>query len=102
MNIRTSDNIIMLQNEVKYLSIKAINLLTDLNPVEAETILIESFYEKRNVILILNKIDNIERGYKMTYKKSDLENIIKFINENNDKFQVISYPQLFEYAKILP
>ncbi len=97
-NIRTSDNIIILDKyEIEYYPVHTISLLTDVTAKEVEDILIQKTSSETNTVLfILNKIGDEDDKYDMTYSRDKLEQIIQYINKHSDKFQVISYSQLFE------
>lgn len=96
-SIRTSDNIIILdRSKIEYYPVTTINLLTNVPEYEVERLLEQSVYKSKTIILILHKIDDIDDGFGMTYNKDKFEQILMFIHENSDKFQVIIYSQLFE------
>lgn len=95
-NVRTSDNIIILdRNEIEYYPVATINLLTNIPEYEVERLLAQSFTEPKTFLLIMHKIGNVDDGFGMTYSRDKFEHIITFINENSDKFQVITYSQIF-------
>lgn len=95
-NVRTSDNIIILDNDnIIYYPIITINLLTDMPVDKVKDILIQTFNEPKTVLVILHKIGEKENGFGMTYSKEKFENIIVFIGNHQDKLQVITYSQLF-------
>lgn len=95
-NLRTSDNIIILdKDEVEYLSVYTINLLTDMSVDQVKVSLTKVYNNTNTIIIILHKISNIVDGYGMNYRRDKFEAIVKFIHDNNDKFQVITYSQLF-------
>lgn len=95
-NVRTSDNIIVLNNDmITYYPIITINLLTDLTVDEVKGLLKQTFDEPKVIIMILQKIDETNNGLDMTYSKDKLEEIIIFIDEHKDKLQVITYSELF-------
>lgn len=95
-NVRTSDDIILLDKDViEYYPVTTINLKSETNTTEVENLLKFSIYEHKTIIIILNKISGIEDGLGMTYRKDKFEQIIEFIDNNSDKYQVITYSQLF-------
>lgn len=95
-NIRTSENIIILENdEIVYYPATVINLIANVTVDKVKNILSEPVNQSKTVIFILNKIGNMDDAFGMTYRKDKLEQIIMFINEHSDKFQVITYSQLF-------
>lgn len=95
-NVRTSDNIIVLnKNIIEYYPITTINLLTDVTVNEVKNILTQKYDKSKPFILVLHKIEDRDDGFGMTYSKDKLKEIIMFINEHSDKFEVISYSQLF-------
>ena len=94
-NVRTSDNIILLDKDIiEYYPIRTINLLTDMKANEVINILETS--EHKTIIFILHKIEDTKDGYGMTYSKDKFEQILEYIYNNNDQFQVITYSQLFK------
>jgi len=94
-NIRTAENIIILdKNKIEYYPVTTINLLTDVTVNEVKDLLTQSFGESKTIILILHKIGAVDNGFGMTYSKDKLEEIIMFIDEHSDEFQVITYSQL--------
>jgi len=96
-NIRTSDNILILDKyEIEYYSVNTINLLTDVTVKEVEDRLTQTSSESNAILFILHKIGNEDDEFGMTYSKDKFEQIIMYINQHSDKFQVISYSQLFE------
>jgi len=94
-SVRTSDNIIILEDNMKYYPITTINLLTDLRVNEVKDILTQRTSESKTIIFILHKIGEGNDGYGMIYSKKKLEEIIIFIDEHKDKFEVTTYSQLF-------
>ncbi|MDR7855966.1 polysaccharide deacetylase family protein [Tissierella sp.] len=95
-NIRTSNNIIILDGlDTSYFPIKAINLLTDMTEYEVISQLKKTLNESKTVLLILHKIGDEDDEFGMTYSNDKLKQIIKFINEHNNDFEVITYSQLF-------
>ncbi|WP_425446487.1 polysaccharide deacetylase family protein [Dethiothermospora halolimnae] len=95
-NIRTSDNIIVLNSrKIQYLPVTTIHLLSSLTVNEVKDKLLEDYSKNNIFILVLNKIKYNNDEYYLSYSKKDFQSIIKFIYENNDKFQVITYSQLF-------
>jgi peptidoglycan/xylan/chitin deacetylase (PgdA/CDA1 family) len=95
-NVRTSGNIIVLdKNDIEYYPVTTISLLTDLDANKVKGILSQRFSEPRAIIFILHKIGSRDDGSGMTYSKENLEDIILFLNEHNDEFEVIRYSQLF-------
>jgi len=97
LSVRTSDNIIILnKSEIEYFPITTINLLTDVTVNEVKDILTKTFNEPNTIIFILHRIEDIDDGFDMTYRKDKLEEIIKFIDEHREKYQIITYSQLFQ------
>ncbi|WP_278287298.1 polysaccharide deacetylase family protein [Caloranaerobacter ferrireducens] len=95
-NIRTADNIIILESDkIIYYPATIISLLTDVTVNEVKSILTQTFDNHKTVIFILHKIGNKDNGFGMTYSKDKLEQIVKFIDKHSDKFQVVTYSQLF-------
>jgi len=96
-NVRTSDNIIVLnKNTIGYYPVTTITLLTGVTVNEVKNILTQEYDEPKPFILLLHKIGDRDNGYSMTYSKDKLEEIIMFINGHSDKFEVINYSQLFD------
>lgn len=96
-NVRTSDNIIILnEDKIDYYPVMTINLLTNVTVEEVEDQLTHITGEPQAVIIILNKIEDKNDGFDMVYSKNKFEEILMFINQHNDKFQVINYSQLFK------
>ncbi len=96
-NIRTAENIIILdEDKIDYYPVMTINLLTDVTVEEVEDMLSNITSEPKVVIIILNKIADKNDGFDMTYSKDKFEQIIMYINQHSDEFQVITYSQLFE------
>ena len=94
-NVRTSDNIILLDKDIiEYYPIRTINLLTDMKANEVINILETS--EHKTIIFILHKIEDTKDGYGMTYSKDKFEQILEYIYNNSEEFQVITYSQLFK------
>jgi len=95
-NIRTSDNIIILdKDKIEYYHVTTINLLTDVTVSEAINKLRSALEEPKSIMFILHKIGEGNDGFGMTYSRSKLEQILVFIDQHKDKLQVISYSQLF-------
>lgn len=95
-NVRISDNIIKLKNNnIEYYPISMLNLLTDITVDEAKKLLIQKSKKHNTIMIILNKIRDTDKGYGMTYSKDKFEQIVMFINENKDEFEVVTYSQLF-------
>lgn len=95
-NIRTSDNIIILDNDrIEYYPVTTINLLTDITVEDVKDMFAKNFNKDRTVIFILNKMGEVDDGFGMTYSKDNLEQIIRFINERSDEFEVIAYSEMF-------
>lgn len=96
-NIRTSDNIIILnENEIKYHPVTVINLLTNVTVTEVKRQLTQTFKEHKTIVFTLNKIGDTDNGFGMTYNKNKLQQILMFINKNSDKFEVITYSELHQ------
>jgi len=95
-NIRTSDNIIILnQEQIDYLPVYTINLLTDVSVNEVKDLLIKENIETKIIIIILHKIADGDESYGMSYSKVKFEQVVNFIEENNDQFEVITYSEIF-------
>lgn len=95
-NVRTSDNIIILdKNKIEYFPVTTVNLLTNVSPGKVKDILAQSFEEPKTILFILHKIGEGDDGFGMIYGEDKLEEIIKFINEHEEEFEVINYSQLF-------
>lgn len=95
-SIRTSDDIILLyKNNIEYYPVAAISLLTPMTVDEVKDLLTKTLKESKTILFILHKIGDEDDSFGMTYSKDKLEEIMVFINENSDKFQVITYSQLF-------
>lgn len=95
-NIRTSDNIIVLdKDKIEYYHVSTINLLTDVTVSEVINKLKPALEEPKSIMFILHKIEDGNDGFGMTYSRDKLEQILMFINQHKDKLQVITYSQLF-------
>jgi len=96
-SIRTSDNIIDLsKDKVEYKPIKALDLTR--NP---DLSIIEKFLEdaqKSNTIavFVLGKVDEINEEDKETFNQYTLTQLVEYIYWNSNKFEVISYSDLFK------
>lgn len=96
-NVRTSDNVILLDKaEIEYYQVAMINLSKDLAVNEVQEMLTNITDETKAVIIVLNKIGSKEDSVDMTYSKVKFEEILRFINKNSDKLQIVTYSQLFE------
>jgi len=95
-SIRKYNKVIMINREgmEEFQPTTFINLLTDVTVKEVENIFLSSIEEKGTIILILHKISDISDGFGMTYSEEKFEEIVKFIKEHEDKFQVVTYSQL--------
>lgn len=95
-SLMTSDNIIILdKDDIEYYHISAVNLLTDVTVSEVINKLKPALEEPRSIMFILHKIENGNDGFGMTYSRDKLEQILMFIDQHKDKFQVVTYSQLF-------
>ncbi|MGI6586958.1 MAG: hypothetical protein GX301_05420 [Gracilibacteraceae bacterium] len=95
-NVRTSDNIIILdKDKIEYFPVITVNLLTNVSPDKVKDILVQSFEEPKTILFILHKIGEGDDGFGMIYGEDKPEEIIKFINEHEEEFEVINYSQLF-------
>jgi peptidoglycan/xylan/chitin deacetylase (PgdA/CDA1 family) len=96
-NVRTSSNIIVLdKNDIEYYPVTTISLLTDVTVNKVKEMLLQRVNEPRTIIFILHKIGDRDNGFGMTYSKENLEEIILFLTEHSDEFEVVSYSQLFK------
>lgn len=96
-NIRTSDNIIMLDKyEIQYYHVNTVNLLTDISAQKAIELALQPREETNTIIFVLHKIEEGDDEYGMKYSLDKFERIVKFFDEYRDKYQVITYSQLFE------
>lgn len=95
-SIMTSDNIIILdKDEIEYYHVSTINLLTDVPVSEAINKLRPALEEPKSIMFILHKIEDGNDGFDMTFSRNKLEQILMFIDQHKDKFQVVTYSQLF-------
>lgn len=98
-NVRTQDNVIVLDvknaKNTVYYPITIIGLLQDSEVSEVKSHLLEAWNEKRSIAFVLNKIGQTADRYKMTYAPERLEEILQFIHENEDRFQLLAYSDLF-------
>jgi len=95
-SVRTSDNILILDSDkIQYHPVTVVNLLAYISVDEVKDILIQSQSKDKTIIFILNRIQDTNNGIESIYSKEKLQQIITFINENEDKFQVITYSQIF-------
>lgn len=98
-NVRTQDNVIVLDaKNIKfnvYYDITIMELLQDMEADEVKSHLLGAWDEKRSIAFILYKIGQTPDPYKTTYAPEGLEEILRFIHDNEDKFQVMAYSDLF-------
>lgn len=96
-NVRTSDNILVINNgAVQYHYVKTISLLTNVAVSEVEAFLSDAWQGKKTILFSLHKIDEKADGFHMTFDPQKLEDIIFYIHENPEKYQVITYSKLFQ------
>lgn len=96
LNVRTSGNIIVLDDPRQYYySVNCISLLTDVTSNEAIDLLEQTHNESKTAIFILHKINDIDEGLGMTYSKEKLHRIIRYIDDNSDRYTIVTYSQLF-------
>lgn len=94
-NIRTSDNVIIINTDkICYFPVKTINLLTDAEPKEVAEVLCKPQNEGNTVIFILHKISDLRDNYGMTYPAGKLKEILQFIKDHQEKFQVVTYSNI--------
>jgi len=95
-NVRTSDNIILLDGyKTEYYPVSVINLLTDITVEEVAGLLEQRPEGNKPVIFILHKIGDRDEGLGMTYSRDRFEQIIQLINKLCGQFEVITYSALF-------
>jgi peptidoglycan/xylan/chitin deacetylase (PgdA/CDA1 family) len=95
-NIRTADNVIIMDTDKTcYFPERSISLLTDVQPREIKEVLEETQNQGNTIIFILHKIGEQRDNYKMTFSAKKLREILQFIKDQPDKFQVVTYSSLF-------
>lgn len=92
VSVRTSDNIILLNNiDIKYYEAKVINVQSD-TTVEAIIEYLETAsLDKRDVLIIFNKIEDNEIENAMSYHTNNFRQIIEYIKNNLEKYEVVNY-----------
>ncbi|HHW00431.1 MAG TPA: polysaccharide deacetylase family protein [Clostridiaceae bacterium] len=98
-NVRTQDNVIMLNatrlKNTVYYPISIIGLSQDMDFSKVRSYLSEAWSEKRSVAFVMNKIEEADDRYGTTFSPEQLEKLVEYIHENEDKFQVVTYTDLF-------
>ncbi|MDD4797611.1 MAG: polysaccharide deacetylase family protein [Eubacteriales bacterium] len=96
-NIRTSDNVLLLdRDEVCYFPIKTIHLLTDVS-VETVTAELTACAGGDSAVLFnLHKMGDGADRTQMTFSPAKLREIVEFLHANEDTFQVVTYLTLLE------
>lgn len=94
-SIRTSDNIIMLDNDViSYFPIATINILSTMSVERIKSTLLHPPEDTEAVVLIFNNIGASEDNSRMTFSTEKFKELITFIQQSSDKLQVITYSDL--------
>lgn len=91
-SIRTSDNIILLNNdEIQYYEAKVINVLSDTSVEELTKFLKNASDKKKDVLIIFNKIEDNVTENNMSYNTNNFREIIKYIKDNKELYEVVNY-----------
>jgi peptidoglycan/xylan/chitin deacetylase (PgdA/CDA1 family) len=92
VSIRTSDNIILLNNdEIKYYEAKVINIQSDTTVDELTHFLKNASVNKKDALIIFNKIENNVIGNTTSYSTDNFRKIIEYIKDNMELYEVVNY-----------
>lgn len=92
VNIRTSDNIILLSNdEIKYYEVKVINVQSDTTVEELIKFLKNASFNKKDVLIIFNKVEDNVMENTMSYSTNNFREIIEYIKSNTELYEVVNY-----------
>ncbi len=95
VSIRTSDNIILLNNdEIKYSEVKVINVQSDTTVVELIDFLKKASLNKKDVLIIFNKIEDNVMGRTLSFSTDNFKQIIEYIKNNMDKYEVVNFSDI--------
>lgn len=98
-NVRTQDNVIVLDatnpKNTIYYPITIIGLNQDSEFSEVKSYLFKAMNEERGIAFVMNKIGQTYDRYGTTYSPDQLRELLEYIHANEDKFQVVTYTDLF-------
>lgn len=81
-------------DESAYYNVRTIHLSNDVT-VETVKNELEAYQGKGAFLFNLHKVGNGADSTQMTFSPKKLEKILEFIHDNEDKFQVVTYSELF-------
>lgn len=95
-SVRTSDNIIDLsKHRIEYKTIRAMDLTKAPDISAIENFLDDSYKLNAAAVFILSKVgENNDSGDKV-FSQYSLKQLLEYLNENRDRFEVVSYSDLF-------